>query len=503
MLSCCALNVELLMKTQKDDPASVQKWGGGNERRILEYAERFFLGIIRMMQVMQKDVISRRRFLKKVAVAAAGSAGFPYILRASALGAEGTVAPSNKVVMGCIGVGSMGGGHLRWFLRQPDVRVAAICDVREMFRQKAKQSVDSQYGDSACATYNDFRELLARPDIDAVTIVTPEHWHGLIAIEAAKQGKSMYCEKPLDVHVAAAKAVREMVKRKGVVFQLGTQQRSDANFRQACELARNGRLGKLHTVMVGSYPSPYFENQPNEPTPDKKEFDYDMWLGPAPWSPYSFQRAASRAMGTIGVWTHIYDYSLGGLSGAWGIHHVDIAQWGIGADNTGPIEVEGTGEFPTDGIADTTTKWEVAHKYANGVTMIHMDTKTALERAPQMNIRNGVGILFLGAEGWVFVERGTIKAQPEWLLREVIRPDEIRLYRSNNHQRNFLDCVKTKSRTICPVETAVRSDTVCHLDDIAMRLKRKLRWDPVKEEFIGDAEADKMLTRPLRSPWRV
>ncbi len=429
--------------------------------------------------------------------------GLPYLIRAAAIGTGGIIAPSNRIVMGFIGVGSMGGWHLSDFVEQPDVQAAAVCDVRAIFRQRAKELADRRYGNNDCRTYDDFRQLLARPDIDAVTIVTPEHWHGLVAIEAAKQGKNMYCEKPLDVHVAAAKAVREAVKRYGVVFQFGTQQRSDANFRHACELALNGRLGKLHTVIVGSYPSPYFPNQPSEPTPDKKDFDYDMWLGPAPWSPYSHERAASRAMGTIGAWTHIYDYSLGGLSGAWGIHHVDIAQWGIGADDTGPIEVEGTGEFPTDGIADTATKWDVRHRYANGVTMIHADTKTALGLAPQMSIRHGVGVLFLGTEGWVFVERGTIEAEPRSLLKEVIGPNEIQLYRSNNHQRNFLDCVKRGRRTVCPVESAVRSDTVCHLDDIAMRLGRKLRWDPVKEEFINDAEANRMLTRPLRSPWRL
>ncbi len=452
---------------------------------------------------MQKGKLSRRELLGRAAGAAAGVVGFPYVVSAVALGKGGAVAASERIVMGCIGVGSMGGWHLRAFSRYDDVQVVAVCDVRKIFREQSRRMINERYGSQVAKAYSDYRELLARDDIDAVTVVTPEHWHGLIGIEAARQGKSMYYEKPLDIHVAAGKALRKAVNKAGVTFQFGTQQRSDEKFRHACELVRNGRIGKVHTIMVGSLPSGPCENQPSEPPPPKEEFDYDMWLGPAKWSPYSYERCASRAMRTKGWWTHIYDYSLGGLSGAWGIHHVDIAQWGNGTDDTGPIEVEGTGTFPEDGLADCAISWEVKHRYANGVTMIHMDRMTALEQAKQFELHWGNGILFLGSNGWVFVCRELIATEPESLLREVIGPDEIQLYRSNNHQRNFLDCVKSKEETICPIESAVRSDTICHLDDIAMRLGRKLKWDPVSEEFVGDDEANRMLTRPLRSPWRL
>lgn len=409
--------------------------------------------------------------------------------------------------MGCIGVGSMGGGHLRTFSGYEDVRVVAACDLRRQFRERAKQVVDQRYGDTGCKTYTDFRELLARADIDAVCIAAPDHWHTLIALEAARNGKDMYMEKPVDVHVSAAKALRNAVNEYGVVFQFGTQQRSGRNFRHACELVRNQRIGKLQTIIVGSLPGLRFPNQPTEPEPDPNEFDFDFWLGPALPAPYSFQRCASRAEGSVGVWMHIYDYGLGCLSGAWGIHHIDIAQWANGADNTGPVVIEGTGSFPNDGLADMPIEWRVAHKYANGVTMIHTTTKKAMAEYPQFHNSTlqykGCGILMIGTEGWVIVSRGGIDAEPKSLLTDVIGPDEIHLPVSNSHKRNFLDCVRSRQQTICPIETAVRTDTVCHLDDIAIRLGRKLRWDPEKELFINDDTANRMLSRPLRSPWHL
>jgi predicted dehydrogenase len=409
--------------------------------------------------------------------------------------------------MGAIGVGSMGGGHLRGFLGQPDVRIVAVCDLRRVFREKAKQLVDERYADNGCATYSDYRELLSRGDIDAVFIATPDHWHALVGIEAARNGKDMYLEKPVDVHVAAAKALRAAVNRYGVVFQFGTQQRSDLNFRFACELVRNNRIGRCHTIVVGSVTGLEFPNQPVQPQPSRDEFDYDMWLGPAPWAPYTFERSASRAEGSVGVWMHIHDYGLGCLSGAWGIHHVDIAQWGNATDDTGPVEIQGTGRIPQDGLADTPIQWHVEHKYTNGVTMIHADMKTAAGKYPQFSTSpleyKGCGILFIGSDGWVIVWRGGIDADPKSLLQTTIGPDEIHLPVSNDHRRNFLDCVKTRQQTICPIETAVRSDTICHLDDIAIRLRRTLRWDPQKEEFVNDEQANRMLSRPLRSPWKL
>ncbi len=453
------------------------------------------------------EIRTRRAFLKTTAAISVGLTGLPYFVPARALGAEGATPPSAKIVMGCIGIGSMGSGHLRGFSGQEDVRMVAVCDLRRKFQEKAKATVDQRYGDTSCTMYGDYRELLARPDIDAVCIATPDHWHALIAIEAARNHKDMYMEKPADVHVAAAKALRAAVNRYGVVFQFGTQQRSSQEFRLCCELVRNGRIGKLHTIVVGSLPGMVFANQPLQPPPDPSEFDYDMWLGPAPWSPYTFQRSASRAEGSPGYWMHIHDYGLGCLSGAWGIHHVDIAQWGNNTDDTGPLEIQGTGVIPSDGLCDTAVTWRVEHLYANGVKMIHMDSRHTEEEFPQFVTpvleSRGCGILFVGADGWVIVSRGGIDANPKSLLQTTFGSNEPRLPVSNNHKRNFLDCVKTRQKTICPIETAVRSDTICHLDDIAIRLGRKLHWDPKAEQFTGDEEANRLLTRPLRSPWRL
>ncbi len=451
--------------------------------------------------------MSRRRFLRRSLHSGAAVFGVPYVVPSQVLGTGRAVAPSEKTVMGCIGVGSMGGGHLRSYLGYKDVQMVGVCDLRAKFRERAKNWVDQRYGDQACATYADFRKLLARADIDAVLVAAPDHWHGLVGIEAARQGKDMYLEKPVDVHVGAAQALRRAVRRYGVVFQFGTQQRSDPRFRRACELVRNERIGKLHTIVVGSLPSITFPNRPLQPEPDPDEFDYDMWLGPAPRVPYTFQRCASRAEGSPGVWMHIHDYCLGGLAGAWGIHHVDIAQWANGTDHTGPLEIQGSGRIPSDGLADTPTAWHVTHKYANGVTMIHTNHLRAARDYPQFNSprlrQSGCGILFLGSEGSLVVCRGGIDAEPKSLLDTVISPREIHLQVSPDHRRNFLNCVRSRAQTICPIETAVRSDTICHLDDIAIRLARPLKWDPDKERFIEDDQANRMLRRPLRSPWQL
>jgi len=452
---------------------------------------------------MKRNSMNRRQFLTRVCGTALGAVSLPYVVPASVLGSNGAVPPSEKVAMGFIGVGSMGGGHLRSFMGYDDVQAVAACDLREIFRQRALERAQRRYGGKGFKVYHDFRELLARDDIDAVTVVTPDHWHGLIGVEAARNRKDMYYEKPLAMSIAEGKAVRDAVNRYGVVFQFGAQQRSDEKFRFACELVRNEKIGKLHTIMVGSHPSITCPNQPSQPPPDKSEFDYDTWLGPAPWAPYTYERCASRAMGTEGMWTHIHDYSLGGLGGAWGIHHVDIAQWGNGTDDTGPVEISGRGVIPADGLADTPIEWEVEHLYANGVKMIHMNTKTALKRAEQFKLHRGLGILFLGTEGWVLVCRGFLDAEPKSLLTATIGPDEIRLPQSTNHRRDFLECVKSRRQTICPVEQAVRSDTICHLDDIAIRLEHKLKWDPKAEQFINDAQANRLLTRPMRSPWHL
>ncbi|NWF86082.1 MAG: Gfo/Idh/MocA family oxidoreductase, partial [Bryobacteraceae bacterium] len=392
-----------------------------------------------------------------------------------------------------IGVGGMGTGHVRAFLNYPDVRIIAVCDVRDANAQRAKQIVDQRYGDTACAAYRDFRELLARPDIDAIVMACPDHWHVLVGLEAARRGKHMYFEKPLSMSIGENKAMRDAVRRSGVVFQFGTQQRSSENYRRACELVRNGKIGQLKTIMVGSATAPRNRVHPVQPVP--AGFDYEMWLGPAPWAPYCDERCTRN-------WTHISDYSLGCLSGAWGIHDIDIAQWALEADHTGPVETEGRGGFMRGGLYDTAEWWEVEHRYANGVTLIHMDMPNALKRAWQFRLQ-WMSMLFLGSEGWIHASRQNLTTHPAGLARLTIGPNEKRVIHSNDHRRNFLDAVRSGGGTISPIEAAVRSDSVCHHAHVALRLGRKLRWDPAREEFIGDPQANRMLARPMRAPWRI
>lgn len=447
-----------------------------------------------------RNNIDRRQFLKRSVVTAAAVVGFPYLVSSAVLGKTGAVAASNRITLGCIGMGRQGTGNMLEFLQHKDVRVVAVCDVYGSQRQKAKNTVDRHYGDNGCATYGDFRELIARKDIDACLICTNDHWHVLVALEAVRNGKDIYLEKAMGLSVTEDRALRDAVNYYGTIFQFGTQQRSSSNFRFCCELVRNGRIGKLHTIMVGSPFSIAFPNQATEPVPE--DLDYDMWLGPAPSAPYSYQRCRPWiGKEGYGIWYHISDYCQGFVAG-WGIHHVDIAQWGNGSDNTGPVEIEGAGVFPKDGLADCAISWEMKLTYANGVEMIYMDAETAKARAWQFP-EHGVAALFLGTEGWVCVHRGYIDAHPKSLLKSVIGPDEIHLIESKGHHRNFLDALKSRQETICPVESAVRSDTICHLSNIAMRLGRKLHWDPEKEEFVNDAEANRMLVRSMRSPWHL
>jgi hypothetical protein len=258
-------------------------------------------------------------------------------------------------------------------------------------------------------------------------------------------------------------------------------------------LVRNGRIGNLETIMIGSAFAPFLPSQPVQPVP--AGFDYETWLGPAPWAPYTYERCTRN-------WTLIYDYSLGCLSGAWGIHDVEIVQWLMDSLGAAAVEVEGTGVFPTEGLYDTARSWEVEHRYSNGVKLIHMDMRTALTRADQFNL-HWMGMLFLGADGWIYVSRDGVHAQPKSLLRETVGPNEIRFPRSADHRRDFLDAVRSRRTTISPIHSAVRADAVCHQADIAMHLKRRLRWDPVSEQFVGDEQANRMLSRSMRSPWRL
>jgi len=413
----------------------------------------------------------------------AGAVVLPYVVPSSALGRAPGVAPSNRIVIGVIGAGPQGTGVMRQFMQENDAQVVAVCDVKKPARDHVRRMVDNHYGKKVCDSYVDFLELLARDDIDAVIIATQDHWHVLHSLYAARAGKDMYVEKPLGVSIQQGQVLRKAINEYKRVFQFGTQQRSDRNFRFACELVLNGRLGKLHTIKVGVPGGRFTKNYPDMPVPDW--IDYDRWLGPAPWAPFTENRVINN------FWWHTSDYTLGFISG-WGIHHVDIAQWGNGTQFSGPVEIEGAAVFPNDGLCDCAVSWDVNLTYANGVVMNFTD-----------NTKNQKGVLFEGAEGWVYVRRGKLDAYPKSLLSETIGPNEIHLPVSNNHKRNLLDCIKTGKKTVAPIEAAVRSDAICHLSDIAIRLGRKLRWDPENERFLNDDEANRMLTRPMRSPWHL
>lgn len=446
-----------------------------------------------------RTLITRRQFLQStVAVGAVGAGQF---IPARVLGAGGSVAPSERVNLGVIGLGIQGIGDMRAFLGIPEVRVVAVADVHGGQRAAGKQVVDAHYGSSDCAVYSDFRELIARPDVDAVQITTPDHWHPLIAAEAARHGKHMYQEKPMGWSFRAARAVEQAVKANGVVFQFGTQQRSDGKFRRACELVRNGRIGRLQTILVGVPGSvSSCPVQPVEPVPE--ELDYDLWLGPAPAAPYSYQRCRPYTQKEgWSVWYSISDYCAG-MIGNWGVHHLDIAQWGNGTEGSGPTEVEGTGEFPKGFLTDCAVKWQVENRYANGVTLVHMDDETSRKHRLQAG-GHGHGVLFLGSEGWVHVDRQKLDAHPAALLDSQLGPNEVHLFRSDNHGANFVGAVKGRNRPAAPIEVAVRTDTLCNLQLIAATLRRRLRWDPEKEHFLDDDEANAMLDRPMRAPWAL
>lgn len=432
----------------------------------------------------QQKSLSRRAFLRRTGLAAAGAAAFPYIIPGAALGLDGAVAPSNRITVGCIGVGGMGTGNLKGFLGQKRAQVLAVCDVDREHRRNAAGLVNEQYGNTDCAEYNDFRELLARGDIDAVSLGLPDHWHGIIGVASARAGKDIYGEKPLAYNISEGRAVVDAVARYGRVWQTGSWQRSNENFRFGCELVRNGRIGRVRTVKVGLPATNGIREGSTQPCDPPEGFDYDMWLGPAPWAPYCPARCH---------WNFrwISDYAGGQLTD-WAGHHIDIAHWGMGTELGAPVEIFGRAHWPRakDGLFDTPENYSFVCKYRGDIDMI-------------VNSSLPGGTRFEGVGGWVHVNRGFIDAEPKWLLKERIGPDEIHLIKSDNHIGNFLDCVASRAKTITPAEAAHHSVMVAHLGMAAMRLERTLRFDPEREIFPGDDEANRTLSRAMRAPWHL
>ena len=425
--------------------------------------------------------MKRRDFIK----VGAGAVGFPYIVPSSVFGKGGSVAPSNRIVMGTIGYGWQGGGNTSALLRKKDVQYVAACDVDAGHLSSAKSSINKANGNADCKGYVDHREMLANHKFDAVNIALPDHWHAVVAIDALKAGCDVHGEKPLTHNLVDGRAICDAVKRYGRIWQTGSWQRSTANFHQACELVRNGRVGKIHTVEVGLGGgfSDYMNNGDQvDPVAVPAGLDYDRWIGPAAWAPYCPARVHKN-------WRWHLDYG-GGRLMDWVGHHVDIAHWGLGFDRTGPVEIEGTGVRPATGLWNTHTDYDVMCKYANGITM-------------KVSSKIDKGTKWIGDDGWVYVTRGRLEASDPEILKEKIGAGDVHLYKSNDHMDNFVECIKSRKETIAPAEIAHRSASVGHLCLIAIETGRKLKWNPDSEEFINDAGASRLLSEPKRSPWRL
>jgi predicted dehydrogenase len=428
--------------------------------------------------------MNRRRSLQ--AILAAGVA--PLFVPARLLRSQ--TAPSNKITLGVVGAGAQGTGDMRAFLNHDDVRVTALCDVNTRNLDRAKGFIAERYGSADVKTFRDFRELHRDPSIDAVLMALPVHWHSIPATDAILNGKHIYHEKPMGMSFAESRHVREAVRTKGVVFQFGTQQRSDLKFRWACELALNGRLGKLREIQVGVPGGKAMPAFPQETAPDF--VDWDRWVGPAPMTPFNPEKLKRDNH------ENITNFSLGMIS-CWGIHHLDIANWGNGTDTTGPVSVEGQGTWPAPGGGcDAVLTWKVRFEFSGAapITFVNQNAE-GIE----------MGAKFIGDSGWVHVTRGAIKAGSDSLLRDPANKDgamPIKLPVSLDHTRNFVDAVKSGTRAICDIETSVRSDMLCQLASIALKAERKLAWDPRAESFASDEAANALLNqRPFRGDWKL
>ena len=461
---------------------------------------------------MARQRMHRRRFLAtagKGVVASSVAAGFPAIVPASVFGAT---SPSNRINVGAIGTGRISRGHdLPGIWQHDTARITAVCDLDSRRVEDAKTLVNGYYAAKKTGKaydgvtgYANYRDLLANKDVDAVVISTPDHWHTLIAIDAVEAGKDVYLQKPASLTIAEGRALSDAVKRSGRIFQIGSQQRSTVQFRYAAELVRNGRIGQLKTVEVGLPGDPAGDEEPEMPVP--KNLNYDTWLGSTPVVYYTERRVHPQVGYDRPGWLRCEQFGAGMITG-WGAHHLDSAHWGMGTELTGPVEIWGSAEFPKKGLWDVHGAFKTEALYANGVKMIVSG-----------DFPNG--IKFTGTEGWIFVSRGNervtgsdpvaklkdataLAASDPKIITSVIGPDEINLPRSAQHHGNWLESVKSRRQPIAPVEVAHRSCSACLLHHMAMKLKRKLYWDPQTESFKNDDEANALRSRPQRAPYTI
>ena len=429
---------------------------------------------------------SRRDFIKRSAAAAAGVVVIPEIIPSSALGMGGITAPGNRIVIGAIGTGSQGMANMRDFLELKDaVQFVAVCDVDSLRLEKAKNTVDAANKNTDCRTYGDYREFLEKEKLDAVSIALPDHWHGIIYTEAVNKKLHVYGEKPICRTIKDGQTIVAAVKKNSVIWQTGSWQRSQPHFRRGAELVINGRIGKVSRIDVGlpdggrSIGTPPVKDVP-------PELNWEMWLGPAPKVPY---RGVSHW-----DWRWILDYSGGQLTD-WAGHHIDIANWGVGLEHTGPVEIRGTGVYPPEGIYNAPVEYDFICRYANGIEM---------RVANSSRLEHGMGTTWYGDKGWVHTDRGNrLTASQPSILDEVIGENEIHLYKSENHWQNFIDCIHTGKPAIAPIEVAYRAISVALLGEIAMTTGETIKWDPEKEEIVGNPRAGRLLARPYRKPWTL
>lgn len=461
---------------------------------------------------VKKGGISRREYLKRSMIAAAGAIFVPTIVPSSVFGKN---APSNRINIGQIGFGRIARAHdLPETMNYDISHVMAVSDVDSKRMQDGKRWIEEWYANKKgkknyvdVKMYGDYREMLQNPDIDAVIISTPDHWHAQPAIEAAMAGKDIYLQKPSSLTIEEGRAMSNMIHKTGRVFQIGSQQRSLSpwpQFKRACELVRNGRIGKVHTIKIGLPGDPGGPEEPPMPIPEN--LNYDMWLGSTPYVYYTENRVHPQENYGRPGWLRCEQFGAGMITG-WGAHHIDIAHWGMGTEYTGPIEIEGEASFPETGLWSVHGPFNVKAKYANGVTM-------------HISGDNPNGVRFEGTDGWIFVTRGNVgvtasdptkpfegnkafQASDPKILNSEIGKDEIHLYASQEQHGNWLDCIKSREETVAPAEVAHRSGSACLIASTAMHIPRKLYWDPVNERFKNDDEANATLSRPQRYPWGI
>jgi len=429
---------------------------------------------------------SRRDFVKRSVSVVAGAFVLPQILPSSALGMGRRIAPSDRIVIGSIGVGSQGTSNLKDFLKLKDgLQFVAVCDVDKLHLASAKETIDLANKNNDCRIYGDYREFLEKEKLDAVSIALPDHWHGIIYTAAVNKKLNVYGEKPICRTIKDGQTIVSAVKKNNIIWQTGSWQRSEPNFHRGAELVVNGRAGKIKYIEVGLPDgSKGIGTPPVKPVPP--ELDWETWLGPALKVPY---RGVSHW-----DWRWILDYSGGQLTD-WAGHHIDIANWGAGLEHTGPVEISGKGVYPVEGIFNVPVEYDFLCKYANGIEM-------RVANASRLPL--GMGTTWHGDRGWIHVDRGNIiSASDPKILNEVIGEKEIHLYKSENHWQNFVDCIRSGKPAIAPVEVAYRAISVALLGEIAMTTGQIIKWDPEKEEIIGNQMASRQLSRPYRQPWAL